>query len=168
MALGQTKIEHPNTRNLVSDLKLHDGAGFLVRVVSSRATALYEELSGQTDVTPQQFGVLLTLYQNGPMTLTSLAEHLHLDRSTLGEMAKRMSASELIAKQVSSSDRRSTLVSLSAKGQVKLLDLVEAAASLQQELLAPVPTKHHRLFLKYLKLVAQVDLKINKEEKTDE
>ena len=43
-----------------------------------------QEFTGQTGLTPRQFGVLLTLFQQGRMTQTELSSRIHIDRSTLG------------------------------------------------------------------------------------
>lgn len=144
----------PGPDALIDTLKLTDGAGFLVRVVSSRATAVYERLTGQAEVTPQQFGVLLTLHQRGALTLTELAEALYLDRSTLGEMTRRMSARGLIHRRSNGADRRSTKVSIAADGEAALGRLIDGAAALQEILLAPVPPEERRQFLHHLKRVA--------------
>src|SRR6266702_2582846 len=45
------------------------GARFLVRLLDTRVNILYERLTAQNDITPRQFGVLLTLYQQGTLTL---------------------------------------------------------------------------------------------------
>jgi hypothetical protein len=77
--------------DIARSLKLDHGLGFLVRLLETRATALYERLTDQSEITPRQFGAMLTLYQRGTMTLTELATLIRVDRSTLGEMIKRMS-----------------------------------------------------------------------------
>jgi len=51
-------------------------------------------------------------------------------------------------------DRRSTLVSLSERGDAALLELVEGAAALQDELLAPIPEAERRDFMRNLKRIA--------------
>ena len=52
-------------------LKLDKGLGFLVRLLDTRVHLLYEQLTAQNDITPRQFGVLLTLHQQGTLTLQS-------------------------------------------------------------------------------------------------
>ena len=143
-----------NAETLAATLKLADGAGFLVRVVGSRATSAYERLTRQAEITPQQFGVLLTLRQRGGLTLTELADAVYLDRSTLGEMVRRMATRGLVRRQGNGADRRSIEVAIAPAGGTALLRLVEGAAALQDELLAPIPPEDRRLFLHHLKQVA--------------
>jgi DNA-binding MarR family transcriptional regulator len=140
---------------IARSLKLDHGLGFLVRLLETRATALYEQLTGQNEITPRQFGAMLTLYQRGTMTLTELATHIRVDRSTLGEMIKRMSDRGLIRKEANDADRRSATVSLAKPGEQALLRLVAGAAQLQEELLAPLPAEDRAHFLRCIKLVAE-------------
>src|SRR5258708_34411513 len=120
-------------------LKLDKGLGFLVRLLDTRVHLLYEQLTAQNDITPRQFGVLLTLYQQGTLTLTELARHIRVDRSTLGEMINRMAERSLITKRNNGSDRRSAEVALAAAGKNVLLKIVTGAAQLQDALLPPLP-----------------------------
>lgn len=139
---------------LSASLSLIDGAGFLVRVVGSRATSAYEQRTGQSDITPQQFGVLLTLHQRGTMTLTALADAVFLDRSTLGEMVRRMASRGLLDRSGNDADRRSTVVAIAPAGESALLRLVEGAAAVQDVLLEPLSPQDRRIFLRCLKRIA--------------
>jgi len=141
--------------DIARSLKLDHGLGFLVRLLETRATALYEQLTGQNEITARQFGAMLTLYQRGTMTLTELATYIRVDRSTLGEMIQRMSDRGLIRKAANDADRRSATVTLAKPGEQALLRLVAGAAQLQEELLAPLPPEDRAHFLRCIKLVAE-------------
>jgi hypothetical protein len=78
--------------------------------------------------TPRQFGVLLTLHQQGTLTLTDLARHIRVDQSTLGEMIYRMAVRSLIIKRDNGEDRRSAEVLLAPAGRKVLLRIVAGAA----------------------------------------
>ncbi len=135
-------------------LKLGNGLGFLVRLVNTRANLLYQELTGQADITPRQFGALLVLYQGGTLTLTELASRISVDRSTLTEMVRRMVREKLIVKSDNGDDRRSAVVSLTQEGTEALMRLVPGAANLQGALLAPIPPGERRQFIRWMMLVA--------------
>jgi len=147
--------KHSPTTDIARNLKLDHGIGFLVRLIETRATALYDRLTEQNEITPRQFGAMLTLYQRGTLTLTELATHIRVDRSTLGEMINRMAERGLIKKETNGSDRRSATITLDKIGQEALLRLVAGAAQLQEELLAPLPIKDRAQFLRCMKLVAE-------------
>jgi DNA-binding MarR family transcriptional regulator len=98
---------------------------------------------------------MLTLYQHGTLTLTELATHIRVDRSTLGEMINRMSDRGLIRKESNDADRRSATVTLARSGEKTLLRLVSGAAQLQEELLAPLVPDDRAHFLRCMKLLAE-------------
>jgi DNA-binding MarR family transcriptional regulator len=137
------------------NLKLDKGLGFLVRLLDTRMNVLYEQLTAQNDITPRQFGVLLTLHQQGTLTLTELAQHIRVDRSTLGEMINRMVKRSLISKRDNGNDRRSAEVQLAPAGKAVLLKLVTGAAELQTALLAPLPAEDRAHFMRCMKRVAE-------------
>jgi DNA-binding MarR family transcriptional regulator len=136
-------------------LRLDKGLGFLVRLLDTRVHLLYEQLTGQNDITPRQFGVLLTLYQRGTLTLTEIAGHIRVDRSTLGEMINRMVERSLITKRNNGSDRRSAEVLLAPAGKKVLLEIVSGAAELQGALLAPLSAQDRAHFMRCIKLIAE-------------
>jgi DNA-binding MarR family transcriptional regulator len=144
-----------SSEDLARRLKLDKGLGFLVRLLDTRVNVLYEQLTAQNEITPRQFGVLLTLYQQGTLTLTELAGHIRVDRSTLGEMINRMAKRSLISKRNNGNDRRSAEVLLAPAGKSVLLALVAGAAELQTALLAPLAAEDRAQFMRCMKLVAE-------------
>jgi DNA-binding MarR family transcriptional regulator len=147
--------EEKSPEDIARKLKLDRGLGFLVRLLDSRVNVLYEQLTAQDDITPRQFGVLLTLYQQGTLTLTVLARRIRVDRSTLGEMINRMAERSLISKRGNGNDRRSAEVQLAPAGKAVLLKIVAGAAQLQTALLAPLPAEDRAHFMRCMKLVAE-------------
>jgi DNA-binding MarR family transcriptional regulator len=149
--------EPKSSEEIARTLKLDKGLGFLVRLLDTRVNVLYAQLTAQDDITPRQFGVLLTLHQQGTLTLTDLARHIRVDRSTLGEMINRMAVRSLITKRDNGQDRRSAEVLLAPAGRKVLLSIVAGAAQLQAALLAPLPVEDRAHFMRCMKLVAEPD-----------
>jgi DNA-binding MarR family transcriptional regulator len=155
---ARSVTEEKSSEDIASRLKLDKGLGFLVRLLDTRVNVLYEQLTAQNDITPRQFGVLLTLYQQGTLTLTELAKHIRVDRSTLGEMINRMAERSLINKRNNGNDRRSAEVSLAPAGRNALLKIVAGAAQLQAALLAPLSAEDRAHFMRCMKLIAEPEL----------
>ncbi len=153
----RSEAGEPSPENLARRLKLDKGLGFLVRLLDTRVNVLYEQLTAQNEITPRQFGVLLTLYQHGTLTLTQLAKQIRVDRSTLGEMINRMAERSLISKRNNGNDRRSAEVLLAPGGKAVLLKLVAGAAELQAALLAPLAAEDRAHFMRCMKLVAELE-----------
>ncbi len=135
--------------------QLEGGIGFLLRLLEARYDGLYQNLTRQNDITPRQFGVLMALYQDGPLTPSVLAERISSDRNTLSEMLKRMTARKLISKRDNAEDRRSIRVQITAKGEAALLKVIPAAARLQDLMLAPLGNEDRAHFLKCMLAIAK-------------
>jgi MarR family transcriptional regulator, temperature-dependent positive regulator of motility len=135
--------------------QLEGGIGFLLRLLEARYDVLYQTLTQQNDITPRQFGVLMALYQDGPLTPSVLAERISSDRNTLSEMLKRMTARKLISKKDNAEDRRSIQVQITARGEAALLKVIPAAAKLQDLLLAPLSKDDRAHFLKCMLAIAK-------------
>lgn len=141
--------------DLASHWKLEGGIGFLLRLLEAKYDALYQSVTRQTDITPRQFGVLMALLQEGPMTAAALADRISCDRNTLSEMLKRMAERRLISKKNHPDDRRSIQVQISAKGKNSLMAVVPAAARLQELMLAPLSPDDRAHFLRCCLVIAK-------------
>jgi MarR family transcriptional regulator, temperature-dependent positive regulator of motility len=135
--------------------QLEGGIGFLLRLLEARYDVLYQSVTRQSEITPRQFGVLIALYQQGPLTPSVLAERISCDRNTLSEMLKRMAARKLISKKNNTEDRRSIQVQIAAKGEAALLAVIPATAELQNVMLAPLRKEDRAHFLKCLLAIAK-------------
>jgi DNA-binding MarR family transcriptional regulator len=149
----------PTARDSAAELarswQLEGGVGFLLRLIEARYDGLYQSLTRQTDITPRQFGVLMALYQRGPMTASVLADRISCDRNTLSEMLKRMAERRLLSKKSHPEDGRSIQVQITARGEDALLAVVPAAAELQTLMLAPLRKEDRAHFLKCLLAIAK-------------
>ncbi|PAY05857.1 MarR family transcriptional regulator [Bradyrhizobium sp. UFLA03-84] len=141
--------------DVARDWQLEGGVGFLLRLLEARYDGLYQSMTRQSDITPRQFGVLMALYQLGPLTPSVLADRISCDRNTLSEMLKRMVARKLVAKKDNPDDRRSLQVQITAKGEEALLAVIPAAAELQEIMLAPLRKEDRAHFLKCLLAIAK-------------
>lgn len=135
--------------------QLEGGIGFLLRLLEARYDGLYQSLTRQSDITPRQFGVLMALFQQGPMTASILANRISCDRNTLSEMLKRMAGRRLVSKKSNPEDRRSIQIQITAKGEEALLAVIPAAAELQNRMLAPLRKEDRAHFLKCLLAIAK-------------
>lgn len=153
--MSADKTKPGSAVNIARDWQLEGGIGFLLRLLDQRYDGLYQSKARQTDITPRQFGVLMALYQLGPLTPSVLADRISCDRNTLSEMLKRMIARKLILKKSNPEDRRSIQVQISAKGEEALLAVVPVAAELQILMLAPLPKRDRAYFLKCLLAIAK-------------
>lgn len=149
------KSKTNSAADIARNWQLEGGVGFLIRLLEARYDGLYQSLTQQTDITPRQFGLLMALYQLGPLTPSVLADRISCDRNTLSEMLKRMTARKLLSKKSNPADRRSIQVQITAKGEEALLAVIPAAAELQSLMLAPLRKEDRAHFLKCLLAIAK-------------
>jgi DNA-binding MarR family transcriptional regulator len=152
--LRPTKQNGTQLERFARDICLQELPGFLFRRLDSRAAAVYEKFTGQSELTPRQFGVLLTLFQSGPLAQTELGIRLHLDRNTLGEMLSRMIEKKIVERRPHAHDRRAIEIMLTQDGKDALLGTVQQVLKAQEELLAPLPVYLRPVFLKCLEILA--------------
>ncbi|MEZ4281902.1 MAG: MarR family transcriptional regulator [Myxococcota bacterium] len=93
--------------------------GFVVsqaafRLSSALARAIAAEKS---DLRPREFAVLNRLHQFGQLTQVELASLTYKDKPAVTRMLDRLIERGLVRKQISASDRRAYLVSLTPKGE---------------------------------------------------
>jgi DNA-binding MarR family transcriptional regulator len=149
------QIKSGTAETIADNWQLEGGIGFLLRLLEARYDSLYQDITRQGGITPRQFGVLMALYQNGPLTPSILAERISCDRNTLSEMLKRMLERKLIVRKANSEDRRSFQVQIAGKGVRALLAVVPAAAELQEAMLAPLKKEDRAHFLSCLRAIAK-------------
>jgi DNA-binding MarR family transcriptional regulator len=103
-------------------------------ILIRRATLLQESLSGlirilqsmdrrrgeRYGLTASQLHALLALGQVGPMRVTVLGDHLHLEKSTASRLAKSLLKRELVRRRSPASDDRKVILQLTEQG-IRLL-----------------------------------------------
>src|SRR6267154_6077562 len=104
---AEKRMKAGSAEDIARNWRLEGGIGFLLRLLEARYDGLYQNLTQQNDITPRQFGVLIALYHQGPLTPSVLAERISCDRNTLSEMLKRMTVRKLVSRKSNSEDRRS-------------------------------------------------------------
>jgi DNA-binding MarR family transcriptional regulator len=69
------------------------------------------------DLTYNQYKALLSLSDTGPCTLNSLSQELEVATSSASQMVDRLVAMELVQRATADGDRRSIVLTASAKGE---------------------------------------------------
>jgi DNA-binding MarR family transcriptional regulator len=131
------KAEMSVAERAAFEFNLAEKPGYLFRRLETRATLLYQKHTRLSEITPRQFGVLLTLFQNRHMTQAEVSKAMFIDKSTLGEMNQRMVDRGLARRRTPKTNRR-TAELLSDAGVRTLMESVPQAQAAQEELLAPL------------------------------
>lgn len=109
-----------------------------------------------TGSTPDHYTVLRTLAEAGPEGLTqcALAQRMSSDANTVTSLVRRLERAGLVARPKDPADRRARRLRLLPAGEQRLQELRVAAQKLLDEVIAVLPVRDRRRFLKQLELVA--------------
>ena len=146
------KSAESSGRYILNDLR--DAPGHLMRRCQQIAVSVFLDECRDWDLTPLQFAVLVALYRDGPEDQMRLGGALALDRTTIGVVVKKLEERGLVARSVSEKDRRSKPVSITADGLAHLLDVLPAAETAQDRMLAPLSAAARRQFVSLLQKMA--------------
>ena len=100
--------------------------GVNLRKASRAVTQLYEEVMRPCGLLPTQFSLLVATRRLGPVSISSLAEALVMDRTTLTRNLKPLERDGFLVVKPGKDDQRSREVTLTTKG----LDQLERALPL--------------------------------------
>ena len=138
----------------ISTYDLGSAPGHLIRRAQQRAVEFYVAEVGEDGPTPQQFAVLLNVFQNPGISQTDLVRLSAIDRSTLAEVLRRMVSRGLIARSRRAGDQRAYALSLTANGMAVLERAFAAALRAQSRILDPVPARERPAAMALLARIA--------------
>ncbi|MGA0605807.1 MarR family winged helix-turn-helix transcriptional regulator [Phenylobacterium sp. VNQ135] len=145
---------------------LDGSATQLLHRAVQRALDEYAAEFGAAGITQRQYAVLAAVAAQEGATQTDLVRATGIDRSTLADMAARMIAKGLLARERSSADARANAVRLTPEGQAVLADAEPKMAAADARLLKLIAGRSRRdAFLKLLKDLALAEEKPAKAEK---
>jgi len=116
--------------------------------------------TGQFDLTRQQWRVLAVLGNNSPLSAKEISVQANLDKMPTSRAINDMLAQQLLIKSAHDGDKRSSLLSLTRKGQNIYQQLVPLALKREQELLSVLSHEEQlqmqRIFAKLAKQSRQL------------
>ena len=134
------------------DYILEEQAGFLLRRAHQRATAIFMDITADLELTPRQFSVLMKVMEDGAVSQNRLGRQTAMDPATMQGVIRRLVERGLVARRADPTDRRRTLLSLTAAGRA----LVEGGLGARgirvtAKTLAPLRPGERATFLRLLK-----------------
>lgn len=115
-------------------LKLENQVCFPLYAASRLMTKCYQPMLSELGLTYPQYLVLLVLWEQDQVSVSTIAERLQLQSNTLTPLLKRMEEMELVTRTRSKKDERSVVIDLTEKGKL----LREKAISIPEQLSAAV------------------------------
>jgi len=141
------------SREILGKFQLSDLATHLLRRAHFAAEELFAQEFAEESITPRQKAALVMLYQNPGISQNALADQLYMDRNTVAEMVKRMSAGGLMVRLPSPSDQRAYELFLAPDGAALLDRVMPRDWALEQRFLDRLPVEYRALFIKCMHLI---------------
>lgn len=104
----------------------------------------------QAGLLPGQPKILEFLLSNNGCSQKEISEGCILDKSTVTSLLKRMEAAKLISKQPATTDQRSSIIYLTAKGRQKALWVQQELMDIDEAEFADITAKEQQQFLQTL------------------
>ncbi len=131
--------------------RLEDQVGYLIRRAHQRASAIFQALIGDAQITPTQYSTLVKLHDLGELSQNHLGRLTAMDPATTQGVIRRLQERELIANRPDPNDRRRTLLRLTPGGQTLVEALLVNGPKVTASTLAPLSPAEQGVFLSLLK-----------------
>jgi DNA-binding MarR family transcriptional regulator len=126
---------------------LDTSALHLLHRAGQRAEELFAAETGQVELTPRQYAVLMSVAQNPEISQTGLVEKTGVDRSTLADIVRRLVKKGLLQRKRTRRDARMYAVKLTSKGQAALNSIRPAAAKVDSRILSVLKSDQRSDFI---------------------
>ena len=130
---------------------LEEQIGHLLRRAHQRATAVFQEAMGDLGLTPTQYAALVKVGEVGEISQNHLGRLTAMDPATSQGVIRRLEAQGLVTWRADPTDRRRTLLSLTAAGKRTLDPVIARGRAITRATLAPLDEAEQARFLSLLK-----------------
>ncbi len=130
--------------------RLEDQVGHLLRRAHQRASADFQALIGDPQITPTQFAALVKLADGGELSQNHLGRLTAMDPATVQGVTRRLIDRGLIATRPDPGDRRRNLLRLTRAGGALVVRLIPNGFQVIAAILEPLSAAERALFLDLL------------------
>jgi DNA-binding MarR family transcriptional regulator len=141
----------------IDEFALYDAPGHLLRRCHQRSEELFTAAVGADGPTRQQIALLVTACQHPEASQAELVGLTGIDKNTLAQMIKRLTARGLLEQRRGEHDARTNAIRATPEA-VRLLETVMPKVRLvQEQILEPLPKELRPLFQLCLRLVSGLE-----------
>jgi DNA-binding MarR family transcriptional regulator len=141
---GAAETEGPGGKRIFDEVRAMPG--HLLRRFQQIAVGIFLKECREFDLTPVQFSILAALAQTSPLDQITLSGFAALDRTTISVVVRRLETRGQVARTVSARDRRSKLISITAKGQELMREVLPKVRRIQEIMLEPLEPEEREIF----------------------
>jgi DNA-binding MarR family transcriptional regulator len=127
--------------------RLDRSAIHLLHRAGQCAGEVFQGEIGESDLTPRQYAVLVSVSQNEGLSQTDLVERTGVDRSTLADIVRRMLKKGLLHRRRTKDDARAYAVRLTEEGWRVLRACEPLVKRVDDRILQSLPAKQRDQFL---------------------
>jgi DNA-binding MarR family transcriptional regulator len=137
----------PNKAAPVTMDAVYGKPGYLFRRMQQIAVAIFVEECKAYDLTPVQYAALVAIRTHPGIDATRLSAVIAFDRSTLGNVIKRLESKTYVERKPAREDRRVKLLTLTKAGAALLRDIMPSVDRAQARMLQPLKPKDRKTLL---------------------
>ena len=130
--------------------KLDEQVGFLLRLANQRHALIFQDHTVDK-LTPTQFSTLLRLSEMGRVSQNHLGRLAAMDIATTKGVVDRLKAKGLVSSKPDTTDKRRSVISLTADGKDLITSLKTAGAAITEETLSPLNLREQATLIALLK-----------------
>lgn len=130
------------------DLDLHPAT--IIRRVHQRATACFQQIMADDNLSPTQFAALATILKHGAVSQNHLGRLTSMDPSTISIVVRKLLKEQLIERTASQSDLRLSIIVLTETGTRYTLERLKRSKEVGEILLAPLNPQEQTTLLNLL------------------
>jgi DNA-binding MarR family transcriptional regulator len=124
--------------------------GDLIRRLQQIAVGIFMEETKEFDITPVQYKALIAIKKTPGISKSYLADAVGLDRSTIGELVRRLESRGLVTRTTAAGDKRIKKLRLSPVGKALLTRAEPRVKRAKDRILAPLSKADKHVFTKML------------------
>ncbi len=130
--------------------RLEEQVGHMLRRAHQRASAVFQDRIGDSQITPTQFAALAKLLDEGETSQNQLGRLTAMDPATIQGVCRRLVERGLVETRQDPDDRRRALWQLTAKGRELIEGLLADGFAISAAILEPLSEAERARFLALL------------------
>ena len=157
MSEQEVTSHRPGVVPRLADFELMETPCHLIRRALKRAYDIFVEELGDAGLTPPQFTVMITVYQNPGMNQNDLVRLTGSDRSTVAELISRLVKRGYLTRRRMPKDQRANRVYVSLDGTKVLRNCLPAVVRAEERIIAPIPPQHRAAMIEGLQRMVEAE-----------
>ena len=125
----------------------------LLHRASQCATDLFQRAFGDSELTPRQLAVLMTVAEREGLNQTDIVQATGIDRSTLADVVRRLVKRGWLRQRRTREDARAYAVNLTDEGRLQFRRALPVAAEVDASILGALPRNEGEKFIERLQSV---------------